>query len=123
MSPGESCDSRWGHRDHLFLSHFDKRSNVGEGALGKDRGCFDGYPFLSVLRRLILFRCGGLDLRFLAGPPFSIKVIASNKKLGDVDSPTVGTGRSSSKMRKLTLGPTADSDVTFSQETHPEHIP
>lgn len=54
---------------------------------------------------LILFRHGGLDLRFLAGPPFSIKVIVSNKKLGDVDSPTVGTVRSSSEMRKLTPRP------------------
>lgn len=73
--------------------------------MGKDRGCFDGCPFLSILRRLVLFRPGGLDLRFLAGPPFSIKVIASNKKLGDVDSPTVGTVRSHSEMRKLTPRP------------------
>lgn len=98
MSPGESCDSLWGHRGHLFLFHCDKRSNVIEGALGKDRGCF-------ILRHLILFRRGGLDLRFLAGPPFSIKVIASNKKLGDVDSPTVVTVRSRSETRKLTPRP------------------
>lgn len=81
MSAGEFCDSLWGYRGHLFLSHSDKRSNVSEGALGKDRGFFDGYPVFSILGRLILFRHGGLDLRFLAGPPFSIKVIAPNKKL------------------------------------------
>lgn len=123
MSPGESCDSLWGQRGHLFLFHCDKRSNVSEGALGKDRGCFEAYPFLSILGRLILFRRGGLDLRFLAGTPFSIKIIASNKNLGDVDSPTVGTVRSGSEMRKLTPQSPQDSDVTFSLETHPEHIP